>query len=114
MEIKAWSDETVVINLAREPAMGDDLAAVAEIVRNRQDCDVIIDFSDVDIITSSSLSMLLKLRKLLMKYGRRLALCNVKAATRGIFAVTGLAGVFEVIDDKSAVLAGSGQGEISR
>jgi anti-anti-sigma regulatory factor len=108
MEIEDWSDDAVVVNLGQEPEMGDELARVAEIVRDKQDCDVIIDFSDVDIVTSSRLSKLLKLRKLLMEYGRRLTFRNVKGTTRGILAVTGLDGLFELVDDKSVVLAGKG------
>lgn len=38
---------------------------VTEMVCNRGDCDVVIYFSNVDIVTSSSFSKLLRLRKLL-------------------------------------------------
>jgi len=86
--------------------MGDELKTVTEIVRDRGDCDVVIDFSSVDIVTSSSLSKFLKLRKLLADCGHRLVFCNVAPATKGIFTVTGLDGVFEIVDDKFVALAG--------
>ncbi|MHC4913194.1 MAG: STAS domain-containing protein [Planctomycetota bacterium] len=73
--------------------------------RDRGDCDVVVDFSNVDIVTSSSLSKLLKLRKLLADCGHRLVFCNVAAATRGIFTVTGLDGIFELAEDKFVALA---------
>jgi anti-anti-sigma factor len=66
---------------------------------------VVIDFSKVDIITSSSLSKLLRLKKLMSDCGHRLIFCNVAPATKGIFTVTGLDDVFEIVDDKFVALA---------
>jgi anti-anti-sigma factor len=105
MGIQDWSDDVILVDLPKEPNMGDELKTVTEIVRDRGNCEVVIDFSEVDIITSSSLSKLLKLRKLLADCGHRLLFCNVAAATKGIFTVTGLDGVFELVDDKFVALA---------
>ena len=105
MGIQNWSEDTILVDLPQEPEMGDELKKVTEIVRDRGNCDVVIDFSSVDIVTSSSLSKLLKLRKLLADCGHQLVFCNVAAATKGIFTVTGLDGIFEFADDKFVVLA---------
>jgi len=105
MGIQDWSDDIVLVDLPQEPDMGDELKTITEIARDRGNCDVVIDFSSVDIVTSSSLSKLLKLRKLLTDCGHRLVFCNVAAATKGIFTVTGLDGVFELVDDKFVALA---------
>jgi len=91
--------------LPQEPDMGEELKTVTEIVRDRGDRDVVIDFSSVDIVTSSSLSKLLKLRKLSADCGHQLVFCNVAAATKGILTVTGLDGIFEFADDKFVALA---------
>jgi anti-anti-sigma factor len=106
MGIQNWSEEIILVDLPQEPEMGDELKTVTETVRDRGDSDVVIDFSSVDIITSSSISKLLKLRKLLGDCGHRLVFCSVAAATRGIFTVTGLDGIFEFADDKFVALAG--------
>lgn len=105
MGIQDWSEDIVLVELPQEPNMGDELKTVTEVVRDRGNCDVVVDFSEVDIVTSSSLSKLLKLRKLLADCGHRLLFCNVAAATKGIFTVTGLDGVFELVDDKFVALA---------
>ncbi|MHC4842458.1 MAG: STAS domain-containing protein [Planctomycetota bacterium] len=105
MGIQNWEDDIVLVDLPREPEMSDELKNVTEIVRDRGDCDVVIDFSDIDIVTSSSLSKMLKLRKLLADCGHRLIFSNVAPATKGIFTVTGLEGIFEVVDDKFIALA---------
>jgi len=106
MGIQNWSDDIILVDLPQEPHLGDELKNVTEIVRDRGNCDVVIDFSSIDIVTSSSLSKLLKLRKLLVDCDHRLVFCKVAPATKGIFTVTGLDGVFELVDDKFVALAG--------
>lgn len=105
MGIQNWSENIILVDLPQEPQMRDELKTVTEIVRDRGDCDVALDFSSVDIVTSSSLSALLKLRKLLTDCGHRFVFCNVAAATKGIFTVTGLDGIFDFADDKFVALA---------
>ena len=106
MGIQNWSEDIVLVDLPPEPQLGDELKTVTEIILDRGDCNVAIDFSSVDIITSSSLSKLLKLRKLLADCGHQLVFCSVAPATRGIFTVTGLDTIFEFVDDKFVALAG--------
>ncbi|MBP8304453.1 MAG: STAS domain-containing protein [Phycisphaerae bacterium] len=106
MGIQSWSEDILLVDLPAEPDLGEELKTVITTVRDRGDCDVVIDFSGVDIITSSSLSKLLKLRKLLGDCGHRLIFCGMAAATKGVFTVTGLDGVFEYAPDKFVALAG--------
>jgi len=105
MGIQDWSENIILVDLPQEPSVGEELEAVTQMVRDRGDCDVVMDFSNVDILTSSSLSKLLKLRKLLTDCEHRLVFSNVAPATKGIFTVTGLDGIFEVADDKFVALA---------
>jgi anti-anti-sigma factor len=105
MGIENWSDDIVLVDLPHEPYMSDELNTVTQLVRDRGNCDVVIDFGKVDIITSSSLSKFLKLHKLLTDCGHRLVFCNVAPATSGIFTVTGLEGLFEIADDRFVALA---------
>jgi len=105
MGIQNWSEDIILVDLPQEPDLGDELKTATEAVRDRGDCEVVIDFSNVDIITSSSLSKLLKLRKLLGDCGHRLVFCSVAPATKGIFTITGLDGIFEIVDDKFVALA---------
>ena len=105
MGIQDWSEDVILVNLSKEPSLSEDLKAVIDIVGKRTACDVVIDFSDVDIVTSSSLASLLKLRKALKDNGRLLTFCSVKHSTRNIFTLTGLDGVFEFADDQFVALA---------
>lgn len=106
MGMQNWSDGIVVVDLPAEPDMRDDLKAVTEMVREKGNFDVVMDFADVDIITSSSLSSLLKLQKMLSDCGHRLVLCGVAAATKSVFEVTGIDEIFEFSNDKFMALAG--------
>ncbi len=102
MGVQNWSDDVILSELHREPQLEEELKTVIDIVKDRGDCDVILDFSDVDIITSPSLSKLLKLRQSLIDCGHRLIFCNVGEFTRSAFKVTGLDGLFELVDNRSA------------
>lgn len=106
MGIQNWSEDIILVDLPAEPQVADELKTVTEIVRDRGNCSVVVDFSSVDIVTSSSLSAMLRLRKLLVDCGYRLVFCNVAAATKGVFTITGLDGIFEFVDDKFVALAG--------
>lgn len=105
MSIENWSEQIVLVRLQQEPDLGDEIQAVGEIVVERDTCDVVVDFSDVDILTSSSIAKLLRLRKLLHDNQRQLLLSSVGPETRSIFKITGLDSVFTFTNDQFTALA---------
>ena len=105
MGIQDWSEDTILVDLLQEPEMRDELETITEKVRDRGGCNVVIDFTGVGIVTSSSLSMLLNLRKKLSDSSHKFVLCSVSSSTKGIFMITGLDGNFEFANDKSEALA---------
>lgn len=106
MGIQNWSENIILVNLAPEPQMSEELKTVTEIVREHPENDVVIDFASVEIITSSNLAKLLKLRKMMVENEKKLILCGVSVRTKAIFLVTGLENVFEFVDDQFLALAG--------
>ena len=112
MGIQSLSENVLGVELpSKEPDIADELKAVNETVNNRPDCDVIIDFSAVEVMTSSSISNLLILRNLMAEHGRRLILCNVAVVTKCIFTVAGLNSIFEFANDQPAALAAVGHAD---
>jgi len=109
MGIQDLAENVILVDAPAEPSLNEELKDVTEVVRARGDCDVVIDFSHVDIVTSSSLSKLLKLRKLLLDCEHQLLLCSVSPATKGIFSITALDGVFDMATDRSVALAALGK-----
>lgn len=105
MGIQNWSETVILVNLAPEPYMGEELATAILMATEHPDMDVVVDFADVQIVTSSSIAKLLKLRKTLFDNGRRLVLSSVQSKTRTIFNLTGLDSVFDFLDDQSLALA---------
>ena len=60
MSITNWSENTVLVELAGEPQTREEIHCVIQEVRKRGDCDVVVDFSAVTILTSASLAVLLR------------------------------------------------------
>lgn len=104
MSVENWSDDVLLVSLPAEPEISDELGAVVEMVRDKRQCDLVIDFSGVHLITSATIAELLKLRELLIESGRRLVLCSVSRLIKGIFTVAALSHAFHFADDTSAAL----------
>lgn len=105
MGIQNWSEDVILVNLAKEPDMGDELQTVIDLISDDVTQNVVVDFKDTDIVTSSSIAKLLKLRKILYDNGKTLIFSSVMPKTRSIFNVTGLESVFEFMDDQFIALA---------
>ena len=105
MSMQSWSDNVVLVELSNEPETREELDSVIRYIRDRDDCSAVVDFSNVTILTSTSLAVLLRLRKLVHDCGQRLVLCSVGSGTKGIISVTGLDDVFEIVDDRFDALA---------
>lgn len=69
---------------------------------------VIIDFSELDYISSAGLRVVLTTAKRVKAAGGALTLCGVRANVREVFDVSGFASIFgmhESVDDALAALA---------
>ncbi|MHC5073688.1 MAG: STAS domain-containing protein [Planctomycetota bacterium] len=105
MGISNLSEHVIFVDLpACEPYIVDELKELNEIVSSRGDCDVVIDFTHVDIFLSSSLSNLLILRDILHNKNHELVLSGVAFATKCIFTVVGLNEAFIFVEDKFEAL----------
>ena len=104
MGIQTWYDNTIIVDLPAEPQIRERLDRIIKIVHESRVGDIVIDFSQVGIINSLSLSGLLQLRKVLGEAGQRLILSSVSPMTKKIFTVTCLDANFEFANDKSAAL----------
>jgi anti-anti-sigma factor len=105
MAIEDWSENTILVGLPDEPALGEELQRVTQFVQEQGHYDVVMDFTDVRLLNSSHLTALLGLQKLLQERGHRLVFCDVSKAIRGLLSVAGLIGVFEVTSDRFDALA---------
>ena len=105
MEIQNLPENVILVKLSEsKPKISDELKELNETISKKNNCDVVIDFSFVEIINSSNISNLLLLRGFLDDHGRRLILYNVQTITKCIFVVAGLTDSFVFIDDMEDVL----------
>lgn len=105
MDIQDSSKDIILVNLPRKRQTLDELQRVIEMVHERDNCDVIVDFSNVDVMGCTTLTRLIELRQLLQNCGRKLVLCSVAPATRRVFTITQLDEVFDFVEDKLAAMA---------
>ena len=106
MGIKNLSKDTLLVELpSKSPKIAMQLKAVNETVSKNGSCDIIIDFSRVEIINSANISNLLILHNMLQNSDHRLIFCNVATVTKCIFVVAGLNEVFEFADNQSKARA---------
>jgi anti-anti-sigma factor len=105
MSIHRWSQDMILVDLPGELKNQNELQTVIAMVRDRDDCDVVIDFSHVDVVGGACLAGLLEVRRLLHACGHNLTLCSVAPATRGVFAIARLEDLFEFTEDRFAALA---------
>ena len=104
MAIQNWSDEIAVVELADDPQLSDDLATLlASLEDNPRH--VVLNFAAVGFVNSSNIAKVLRLRKLLIGFDRRLVLSEVNTQVWGVFLVTGLDKIFDFTNDVSTGLA---------
>ncbi len=95
MGIENSPEGVVSVELSPEPQMAAELTELTTAVRRRPCRKVVVDFSGAELVTSSSLAQLLRLRKVLLAQGAALVLCGVKPPAKGVFKVTALDKVFQ-------------------
>jgi len=106
MGIRNLSENIILLTLPSDGSeRADELKNLNEIISDKCQCDVIIDFSNVEIINSWNISNLLILRGMLEDAGRKLILFDVSTVTKCIFVVAGLSEIFVFADNRSAALA---------
>jgi len=104
MPVQKWDDDTLVVRLSDDPVLSDDMAEVNARQGNGC-CDVVLDMSDLGLLTSSGISSLLRLRKRVREAGHRLILCAPQDRVWGVFLSTGLDAIFDFAENVTNALA---------
>jgi anti-anti-sigma regulatory factor len=96
--------EDVLFVCLEEPQLRHELVTVNEIISNECSCDVIIDFSGVELLTSEGISSLIILERLLNSLEHKIILCAVPSNIRRVLERTGIQPLFEFANDEFAAL----------
>ncbi len=105
MEIEKLTEDVIYVVLPPEPRIRDNLKELNEKVSKNCDFNVVIDFSYIEVLTSTSISNLITLQNWLDRSGYKLVLCKVAVVTKCIFDVAGLDKVFKFAADKFDALS---------
>jgi anti-anti-sigma regulatory factor len=103
MEIEHLPENVLFVCL-QEPQLRDELVAINDILSNECTCDVIIDFSSVEMLTSEGISSLIILERLLNSLGHKIILCAVSSNNLQVLERTGIQPLFEFARDECAAL----------
>lgn len=104
MAILNLSEHVLLVTLPAEPQSTNDLETVMRSTRSRADCDVIVDFSLAEIMSSATLCNLMIMERQLSMTDHQLILCSVSSNIKGIFMRVGLHKLFRFADDEFAAM----------
>lgn len=104
MRVEDWPGDVILVELPRQLPKHEGLQSAIDVVRQGGDRDVVVDFSDVDVVASPTFSRLLELRRQVRRSGNKLVLCGVASATRRVFAVAQIDRLFDFADDRFEAL----------
>jgi anti-anti-sigma regulatory factor len=104
VKIENLASDIIAFTLEREPQMNGEFEAVIAMTAEHSNCNVILNFKNIDIITSSSLTRLHKFRQTLPPLEHQMVLCNIHPFTKSAFEVASLDGFFTLAADKPAAV----------
>lgn len=104
MGFQNFSENVLFITLPEQPQQGAELEETYRLLSEEFSCDVVVDFSKVQILTAETLAGLMTLDRVLRECGRLLVLCNVTSKMERIFVQTGLSRLFEFAKEELAAL----------
>lgn len=105
MSIEKWSDEILLVALSNEPQFSETMFSVRDEVHARAR-HVVINMDAVDMLNSSNIAQLLRVRKQLIEADRKLRLARINDRVWTVLSVMGLDKVFEFAQDVPTALAG--------
>jgi len=107
MSITEWSEDVLLLDLFPEPLLSEDLQQLLLALDGPGAAakHVILDFQQVNGLTSSNIAAMLRVRKRVLQQKRRLFICAVNDRVWSVFMTAGLDDVFETSAEVSTALA---------
>jgi anti-anti-sigma regulatory factor len=105
MSIQRWSEDVILVDLPEELHKHNELETAIAMLRDGCACDVVVDFSDVEVVGGPWLARLQRIQRLANESGHKLTLCGVAPSIRAVFTIAHLDGLFEFTEDRFSALA---------
>ncbi len=104
MSIDRWSEDVILVDLPEELEKHDELQTVIAMLREGCACDVVVDFSHVQMVSGAWLARLRRIQRLVKEGGHKLTLCGIAPTLRGFFTIARLDDLFEFAEDRFTAL----------
>jgi len=104
MAIQNLSERALLITLPGEPHLSGVLEIATRLATTKADRDIVVDFSQVQIMPSATICSLMILHRMLTARGCQFILCSIPANIMGVFARVGLHNLFTFAGDQAAAL----------
>lgn len=106
MPIQQWSDRIWVVQLADEPALSEELYNVRVQAEQADPMPhLVLDLSPVEVVNSSNLAELLRIRKMTIDREAQMRLAAPTDAVWAVMLTTGLDKVFQFAEGVPSALA---------
>jgi anti-anti-sigma regulatory factor len=105
MSIENLKDTIILSTPSNELGLKKELDELLEMIIDKRNCDVVIDFIYVNIIGKEILHKLFKLLLQMTDYGHRLVFCSIGGGIMLMLKLTGLDRFFEFGENKLTALA---------
>ncbi|MEM7624644.1 MAG: STAS domain-containing protein [Planctomycetota bacterium] len=106
MPLQKWSDQIWLCQMSPEPTFSEEIdTLVGQFGKAEPKPHVVIDLSGLDVLNSSNLSQMLRVRKLVTDAGSKLRIAGPTNAVWSLFLTTGLDKVFDFAQDTMMALA---------
>ena len=110
ISIEYVDDATIVSFMDEDILDGRDVQAVEDavmsVIGQKDGIKLILDFGNVEFLSSAVLGFLIRASKKVYEGGGQLAFCSINPRIYEIFKITRLTKVFDIFEDKQAALAG--------
>lgn len=110
-----YTENATVVTLADERILEEeDIRAlqlsIMSVIEQGGRINLIIDFRNVQFLSSSVLGLLIRISKRIYECDGRLALCNIGRKIHEIFKITRLTKIFDIYDDLDSAVNGLSAG----
>ncbi|MBN1362882.1 MAG: STAS domain-containing protein [Sedimentisphaerales bacterium] len=104
MAIENLSEQVLLVTLPKRPQTSSDINRATHVVTAQEPRHVIIDFSQVEVMSSSTISELIIIENHLHELDRQLVLCSAPRKIRELIKCVGLESLFRFADNQFSAL----------
>ncbi len=108
LEIKDMKNVTVIsfldVAILDETSIKELGDEMEEVVKSKEEINLVVNFTNVDYLSSAVLGRLVKVFKMVRKQKGKMKLCGIKSSILQVFKITRLDKMFEILPDEDKAI----------